>query len=437
MTIVEASAAPSPEAPPSDDRRRFIPYTKAEIIQFVCADGVLPPEDTQKLRAFCDVLQGLYHFQFHAKLEELKAAYYPFNPDNDGAGRRKYDQPTLDRSEQKLVEKFKEILDDANFEQITEQDLDRAMREESLFHIRLKVNFRDFASQLLFWRGESTKKVTIRKWLVKKQELVVPVFERVVLLIKFKDEDYFSKRKRKNLAFEPGSTVIKLFKNIPKADLEMLFPNVEVLMRKRDMLMLGVPGLAGGVGMIMKAGAAMLAGVGIIGLVLKSYVYDATPNYPTPQEMASVVAALIAMGGLGGYVFRQWNAYKTRKMAFMKQLADNLYFKNLDNNAGVFFHVIDAAEEEECKEAILAYYFLLTSKEPLTEKALDRRIEDWLEKKHGVRVDFEVDDALRKLRELELCTATEGADPLYRVLSIDEGCRRLDYVWDNIFPYNK
>jgi len=27
-----------------------------------------------------------------------------------------------------------------------------------------------------------------------------------------------------------------------------------------------------------------------------------------------------------------------------------LYFKNLDNNAGVFYHLIDAAEEEEFKE---------------------------------------------------------------------------------------
>ena len=37
----------------------------------------------------------------------------------------------------------------------------------------------------------------------------------------------------------------------------------------------------------------------------------------------------------------------------MKALSDNLYFKNLDNNAGVFHHLIDAAEEEEVKEAIV------------------------------------------------------------------------------------
>ena len=45
----------------------------------------------------------------------------------------------------------------------------------------------------------------------------------------------------------------------------------------------------------------------------------------------------------------------------MKTLADNLYFKNLDNNTCVFHRLIDATEEEENKEVILAYYFLLKS----------------------------------------------------------------------------
>tara|TARA_B110001469_G_C9327329_1_gene174897 strand:- start:313 stop:468 length:156 start_codon:yes stop_codon:yes gene_type:complete len=49
----------------------------------------------------------------------------------------------------------------------------------------------------------------------------------------------------------------------------------------------------------------------------------------------------------------------------MKTLTDNLYFKNLDNNTGVFHRLIDAAEEEG-KEVILAYYFLLKANKALT-----------------------------------------------------------------------
>ena len=434
------SAAGTPATPQTDaagDRRRFIPFTKAELIDLICADGRLAAGDVAKFRAFCEVLQGLYHFRFHAKLEALKEDYFPFNPDLDTQTRRRFDDAALQKHEEGLVAKFKEILDDANFEQISEDDIRRAMEEASLFDLKLRVNFRDFDSQLLFWRGESKKRVKVRRLLVLKREVEVSVYDRVVLLIKFKGKDYFEKRKRKALAFEPSSMVLKLFKNIPKADLEMLFPNVEVLMRKKDLLMLGVPGVAGGVGMVLKAGAAILAGIGIISIVAKSYLFDTTPSYPTPQEMAQIIAALLAMGGLGGYLFRQWNAYKNRKMLFMKALADNLYFKNLDNNAGVFFHVIDAAEEEECKEAILAYYFLLLFPGGLTERALDAEIESWLEKRHGVRVDFEVEDALMKLRDAALLTAGAGPGAVFRAPPIDEACRRLDKIWDEIFPYNK
>ena len=47
---------------------------------------------------------------------------------------------------------------------------------------------------------------------------------------------------------------------------------------------------------------------------------------------------------------------------------DNLYFRNLVNNTGVFYSLIDAAEEEESKEAFLAYYFLHTAEGSLTEQ---------------------------------------------------------------------
>ena len=55
---------------------------------------------------------------------------------------------------------------------------------------------------------------------------------------------------------------------------------------------------------------------------------------------------------LGGSIFKEWNKFKNRKLRLMKALADNLYFKNLDNNSDVLHHLIDSAEKE-CKEAIL------------------------------------------------------------------------------------
>jgi hypothetical protein len=118
----------------------------------------------------------------------------------------------------------------------------------------------------------------------------------------------------------------------------------------------------------------------------------------------------------------------------MKALSDNLYFKNLDNNMGVFYHLIDAAEEEEVKEAVLAYSFLLTAKKSLTKKELDRRIENWLAEKWNCHIDFEIGDAVNKLERLGLIRY--DADDLH-CLPLNDAKRQLDSIWDNFFQYNQ
>ena len=65
--------------------------------------------------------------------------------------------------------------------------------------------------------------------------------------------------------------------------------------------------------------------------------------------------------------------FKNRKIQFMKALSENLDFRNLDNDAGVFHFLLDAAEEE-VTEAVLAYHFPRTAARPLTAAELDRRI---------------------------------------------------------------
>ena len=130
---------------------------------------------------------------------------------------------------------------------------------------------------------------------------------------------------------------------------------------------------------------------------------------------------------------RQFTKFKNRKIQFMKALSENLYFRNLDNDAGVFHHLLDAAEEEEVKEAVLAYHFLRTAGRPLTAAELDRRIEDWFARRWDATFDFEVDDGVGKLRRLRLVD-DDGQGRLTAV-TLDEAKRRLDQIWDDLFAY--
>ena len=62
---------------------------------------------------------------------------------------------------------------------------------------------------------------------------------------------------------------------------------------------------------------------------------------------------------LAGYGYRQYYGYQTTKNAFTLQLTQSLYYQTLGTNLGVIQHLIDEAEEQEGREALLGYYHLL------------------------------------------------------------------------------
>jgi hypothetical protein len=227
--------------------------------------------------------------------------------------------------------------------------------------------------------------------------------------------------------FEPGSTIIKLFQNVPKADLEMLFPNSEVRMRPIDKAFIGASAVVGGaVVLVTKLGASIVL---LAALLAFWFGWRADSVEMTQQHWLSFA---IGLGVFAGFIFKEWSKFKNRKIKFMKALSDNLYFKNLDNNAGVFHTLIDAAEEEDFKEAILAYSFLLNSQGGLTAEALDNCIECWFKTKYQCELDFEIVDALSKLERMQL---VEKKDDIYHAIDLAQAQKILDTHWDNIFNY--
>src|SRR4029453_9082467 len=167
----------------------------------------------------------------------------------------------------------------------------------------------------------------------------------------------------------PGSTIIKLFQDVPRADLEMLFPNAQVRMRRIDKLLIGVPAVVSGVIVIVTKLIASLVPV----LLLLAFWFGARRE-PVQLDQGQLFALGAGLVAFGGFLVRQFTKFKNRKIQFMKSLSESLYFRNLDNDAGVFHHLLDVAEEEEVKEAVLAYHFLRTAGQPLTAPELDRRI---------------------------------------------------------------
>lgn len=444
-------------------KEQFIPIRKEDLIKLICKDGKLNEEQQKKFKEFCKILENILHKDFNEKLNQLKRHYYPLNPDLDIIKIRKLSKQDIEKDAHFFIGGLKEVLKNANYDEISEEELNKALKEHSLYNVSLIVDFEDFEEYIIYKRGEIIEEVEIKKLfgLIKKT-VTVKMYERVVLYLRFKDENYFvnkalgkyetstgnkfadiltkigrifktKKREKilKKLSIEPNSTVLKLFKKVPKADIEMLFPNTRIFMNIKDMMFMGIPAV---IGLVAAFITKFIGSIGTIIAVI--FVFVATKDWDQNEMwelLKTAVRGFAAIGAFGGYIIRQWGKYKNKKINFMKELSENLYFKNLDNNMGVFTTLIDSAESQEFKEAILAYYFMLIKEEPVSDSDLDKIIENWINSKIDVDVDFEISDALNKLDKLQLIK--ESDENKYTVVSIDESLKRMDYLWDNFFVY--
>lgn len=405
---------------------RFIPYRKQDIVEMCVRE--LELDDSLSFRQFCDLLSNSLHVEYHQTLESLKIDYAPFDPNADTKQLEPYTTQQKSQCQANFANNFADVLNAANFEKITEQDLQDALTEESLFKVRLEVEFDDFEQVVFYRRGESQVTETITSLFgLRKQTLNFTNYDRVAIFITFKDQAHFDTKKKTLIGFEPGSTIVKLFQNVPKADLEMLFPNSEVRMRPIDKAFIGASAVVGGaVVLVTKLGASILLLAALLGFWI-GWREEAVEM--TQQHFISFA---LGLGVFAGFIFKEWSKFKNRKIKFMKALSDNLYFKNLDNNAGVFHTLIDAAEEEDFKEAILAYSFLLKSQTGLTSQALDEAIELWFKDKYQCELDFEITDALNKLERMQLVVLKNG---VYHGVDLVQAKKTLDHHWDNIFNY--
>jgi hypothetical protein len=211
---------------------------------------------------------------------------------------------------------------------------------------------------------------------------------------------------------------MKLFKNIPKADLEMLLPGTRVRMSLYDQGKIWLPTVSGVtltlIKLVTKVAATAIAGFyGMLGF-------------------------LVLVAGTIGYGVKAFLGYLNTKDKYQLSLTRSLYFQNLDNNAGVFFRLLDEAEEQEFREAVLAWWVLWRQASGdsggWTAPQIDRAAEKLLRERCGLKVDFEIQDALDKLQRLKIIESLPGER--WRAIEIEAALAELDRAWDNFFTYH-
>lgn len=406
-------------------REQYIPFDKEFLLEQQIAEYTADKKEAEDFKKLFDILEHYFHYEAFNLIRELKQNYALFDPDLTPNERSAF----IGKSDFPIFkENLYKVLERGNYVRVDQETIDEAFKNSDLIGLKLAIDFNDFKDYGLFVRGHHKTKEKVTRFFIFKKEIEFEYYDRVMIYLNYNDANYFNEKgvRLSKLPFDPGCIVLKIFKRVPKNDLETIFPNAVPKMSSMDKILFWVPGIGGGISLLStKVVPALIAMYG---------AYESGESIDLLNSKTSLNQGLIALGVLGGYLFRQYSSFVNKKIKYSKMLSDSLYFKNLGNNSGAFYSLLNSSEEEELKETILAYAFLNRSKIPLTAEELDHQIESWFKTKLNTDLDFDVEDALYKLKNIGLGNKTNGK---WEVIPLDKALVRVDEIWDGIFEYNQ
>ncbi|TDO96643.1 TMEM143 family protein [Flavobacterium sp. 245] len=406
-------------------REHYIPFNKEFLLEQQITAFAADTEKAADFRNLFEIIEHYYHYESFNLNKNLKQNYALFDPDLSEKEREGF----IGKSDFSIFkETLQTVLERGNYHRIDKDTLETAFAESDLIGLDLSIDFNAFKDYELYVRGQHKAKEKISKYIFWKKEVEIEYYDRVLIYLNYSDADYLTKKKVKlgKMPIDPGSIGLKIFKRVPKNDLETIFPNAIPRMSLKDKMLLWIPGIFGGI--------SLLSAKVIPALINMYNAYETGEAIDLLNSKTSLNQGLIALGILSIYCFRQYNNFVNKKIRYSKILSDSLYFKNLGNNSGAFYSLLNSSEEEVLKETILAYSFLNRSPHPLTAEELDTQIESWFETKLNTELDFDVNDALLKLKNIGLGIEINGR---WSVISLNDALIKIDELWDNVFEYNK
>lgn len=411
----------------------FLPVTRSALVDRLTAPNTWPPGVAQDARRFFRYLDYWRQQRHATALMHLAEAYEAFSPDSDLFVTRTYTAAERAQMMADVVSGVSQLISAANYILVPRAKVaDAILSKESHYGLDLKVDFEAFEELIVAYRGESVTRAQRRKIsrFFRREEFDVPIYRRMILMFKLKtpeqhvddvirttkvsrkEAEKLVRKSRDHISdqIKPDNIYIKIFKNIPKSDVEMVFPNTEVKFRLKDKLWLGVTG-----------GGAL--GAGVFGAAGKLALAFSNP-----------ITAAGAVGGIGMVLFRQVMNVMNQKQRYMQVMAQNLYFHSMADNRGAITKLADRAAEEDFKEEVLLYSVLAKEKVNRTELAeVDSAIQAYIERTFGLQVDFEIADALERL--LADGIVHEDASGNLTALSPKEAADHIDQMWDRVLDH--
>nr|XP_011468222.1 PREDICTED: flocculation protein FLO11-like isoform X2 [Fragaria vesca subsp. vesca] len=182
---------------------------------------------------------------------------------------------------------------------------------------------------------------------------------------------------------------IKHFKNIPMADLEIVLPE------KKN------PGLT------------PMDWLSFIGSAVVGLVAVVTSIETTKVDLWVVFAILSTVIG---YCAKTYFSFQQNLADYQNLITQSMYEKQLDSGRGTLLHLCDDVIQQEVKEVLICYHVLTQIGEstlPDLDDNCERLIKEW----YDDVINFDVDDAIKKLEKLEI--VTKDSEGLYSAVGLE------------------
>ncbi|KAI6645910.1 putative membrane protein [Oopsacas minuta] len=374
----------------------YISITRRDLFTALINKNNFMSQNEQKL--LNQLVGGMQHSliqKMNSTHENMKEMYDYLNPDKDTYASRHLSQQERIGQEASLLQDLSRILSMANFREIPKGSMNILLQPHDTKGVLVSVNTKELTTCRMWVRGWAQDVLSDKSvinllrhkmsgWLglrAQEREQGTVNASRLVLVIR-KASD------RKLL--------LKAFKDVDLMRIEELLPNAKVRMKDFDKkIQIGIISL------------------GAVSLLLKYLVLGSTP--------LSASWTLLIIGGI--VLSRTWFGYTNKRNAYLVKLMQTLYYNNLANNNGVIAYLTDRAIDERLKQLMLAYCFLLcvpnrrgvmgTSHTMLPPKYYDTTklkttIEDWVLSQFEIKIDFDIEDALRDLSDVGILKDIRG-----------------------------
>lgn len=345
------------------------------------------PFTAERFHAGRERILGAVDADAGERLRKFGAAFRRVDPDADDVRQVVDDRAPAaippDDVEQ-AIEVCTEMLSRAGYTQLKQQQIEAAVGVASAWGVPLTVDFDRFSRLVVFARGDVVGQRLRRRLrnLYRSETVDVPIYQRVVVIFVLEDDQ---------TAGEPlASSVLhlRLFKNIPKQDVDMLLPGGKVRISTVDRAKVFLPSLGGLLVKLPK----------LLKLTKVVIVLFALALHWTLILIAVVV----------GYAAKSVFSYFQTRNKYQLNLTRNLYFQKLDTNAGVGFRLIEHATRQQSLQCLLAFFAIGSAQEPISRRKLRRRCERLIRELIGVEVAFRVDESVEALIDGGLVHQVDG-----------------------------